>query len=316
MKEHTNSDMTALQVVADQKGEELENLSALGYTYLDMAMYFAVDDALFIDAASDPSSRIYYHIKRGLITASFDEGRSLLNDAKAGNITASQRLSQIRRERGFEITKLDVFGGFADKERLQKLENYVMNGSRDSLTNDEVLYIELLTQFHSMDRQFGRRNTIAFFTKPPFSFPYGKAREMYDEAQNLFYTDRNIDKKALRNKKSEQLEEAARQVMLNAKCSKDWEIYANILDKAAKLQELDKADIVKLPRQAYMSPIRIYSLNPMSVGIPAINRHEVSSQIDMLEISESHKRSMRRDAMIEDVNIMEQIDELQKKAES
>lgn len=304
------SENNALVVLVKDKFEEIEKLSALAYSFNDMALYLGVEPTLFASEAQNPDTDLYMHLRRGQITSSFNEAMRILEDAEKGNITASQRLSQIRRDRGFEMSKLDVFGGFEDKQRLQKLEDYIQSGSRELLTNDEVLYLELLAQFHAIDRRFGRRNTISFFTKPPFSYSYAQTRDMFDEAQNLFYSERNVEKKALRHKKAEQLEEAARQVQINAKSAKEWEIYGNLIVQAAKLQELDKPDVQKLPKQAYISPVRIYSLNPEKVGIPAINRNDVAAQIELLEIPEIAKRSLRRDAMIEDAKIIEQLDEL------
>ena len=51
----------------DDKYEELERLSALGYSEADMAMYFDVPRDDFSRAALDPESKINYHIRRGVL---------------------------------------------------------------------------------------------------------------------------------------------------------------------------------------------------------------------------------------------------------
>ena len=176
--------------------------------------------------------------------------------------------------------------------------------------------MEALTLYNSMYRKYGRRNTIAFFTKEPFNLKHSRASEMMDEALNLFYSDRNIEKKALRHLKAEQLEEAANIVRDNAQSSKDWEVYGKLLMHAAKLQELDKPDPERLPKEIYQKPFRIYNLDPGAVGIPGINRQLVADQIEMLEIPERDKIRVRKDAMLEQINIQETINELQEESQS
>lgn len=323
--------------LTDEQREQIENLAAIGYTpeetgiiVLDGFMNvdgmkslkestFMLED--FIKAATDPESNIYYHIRRGQLLAAANEQIKLYEKAGKGDVTASQQLAKIRRSKGWEISKLDIFGGFppsggTEGGILQKLEDYIQSGSVNKLSAEEAIYIEALTLFNSLARKYGRRNTIRFFTKEPFNLKYARASEMYDEAIALFYTDRNVEKKALRNLKAEQLDEAAMIVRDNAQSSKDWEVFANITMQSAKLQELDKPDVEKLPLQAYQKPIRVYSLDTESIGLPKIDRQDLANQIEALEIPERDKIRLRKDALIEPFNIQETLDELEEESKS
>ena len=71
----------------DDKYEELERLSALGYSEADMAMYFDVPGDDFSRAALDPESKINYHIRRGVLMSGALEQMGLLSDAEKGNVT-------------------------------------------------------------------------------------------------------------------------------------------------------------------------------------------------------------------------------------
>jgi hypothetical protein len=124
---------------------------------------------------------------------------------------------------------------------------------------------------------------------------------MICEAVNLFYTDKNRNKKALRNTRAEMIVDAAIAVRQNAKTSRDFEVYGNMLMQASKLQELDKADAQVLPPGIYRKEVRIYMLEPEKVGMMNIDRNEVAAQIDRLAISETGKNRLRCDALIEDV---------------
>lgn len=295
---------------------DLERLAALGYSIEQMAMYFKVPLEQFKQAAENSLSTTSFHIRRGQLMSIAKEEMAILEQAEGGNITASQHLARIRRNRGFEISKLDIFGGFEDQSAFQKLEDFIQSAGTVELSKEEAIYLEALTLMNSMDRKYGRRNVIAFFTKRPFNLSYSRASEMYDEAINLFYSDRNTEKKALRNKRAEMLEEAARMVLKMASCSKDLEIYGNLIVQASKLQGLDKDDAPVLPQDVYMKPVRLFSLDPAIIGLPAVNRQEVAAQIDMLEIPERDKLRLRQDAMLDQINLESNLDELEEESRS
>lgn len=302
--------------LSEEQIDELERLSALGYTPEEMAIFFNKDKISFVQAAHDVESYIYYHIKRGQIVSAAKEQMAILAGAEKGEVDASKQLGNIRRSRGWEISKMDIFGGFEHKGTLEKLQDYIQGGSINKLSAEEAIYIEALTLFNSMSRKYGRRNTIIFFTRPPFNLKYARAAEMYDEAINLFYTDRNVEKKALRNLLADQLGEAAIIVRDNALEAKDWKIYGELIMQQAKLQELDRPDVEKLPKEAYMKPVRVLSMDPEFIGLGKIDRQLIANQIEQLEIPERDKTRLRGDAAIEQLNLAERLNELEEESQS
>ncbi|MEO9474145.1 MAG: hypothetical protein ABJG41_01380 [Cyclobacteriaceae bacterium] len=305
----------SLQLTEDTK-RQLEQLAGAGYTIESMALYFDVDPIVFSSAAHDPDSDIYYHIKRGKIIGMAKEEMSLMDSLSGKNgHQASKRLGEIRRTRGFEITREDIFGGFEDKDLIHKLEDYISSGSSASLSAEESIYLEALTLFNSLYRKYGRRKTVKFFTKT-YQLTYSRASDMMDEALNLFYIDRNVEKKAIRHLYAEELEEAAIVVKQNASTSKDWKIYGDLKMQAAKLRELDKPDVEKLPAELYLKPVRVYSLDPEYVGLPPINRQEIARQIDSLDIPERDKIRISIDASVAPFNITERLNDLEEEARS
>jgi hypothetical protein len=295
----------------DEREQELERLSALGYSHEDMALYFEVDKAVFVQKALDVNSEVYYRIQRGKLKSLAMEHMAVLEAAEKGTLAAVQELRTIRRDRGWELSKMDVFGGIADKKLIENIQDYLESGSINKISKEEAIYIDALSLMNSMGRKIGRRNTVAFFSGPPFHLKMSRASEMYDEAVNLFYTDRGVEKKAMRNLFAEELSEAARIVRDNAKSSKDWEVFGDLKMKAAKLLELDKEDPDKLPHEVYQKPVRVYSLDPTSVGLPETNRQEIAKQIEALEVPERDKRRLLQDARNIPINIEEKLHELQ-----
>ncbi len=306
--------------ITEETGNIIENLASLAYTTAEMAIYFDVDPIVFQSLAENKESKVYYHIKRGQTIGIANEEMALLDEVVTGKkkAEASKRLHEIRRNRSWDISKIDIFGGFEDsrsgRESFEKLKDYIESGSINKLSAEEAIYIEALTLFNSMTRKYGRRNTIRFFTGPPFNLKYTRASEMHDEAINLFYTDRNIEKKALRNLKADQLEEAAILARDMARSSKDLDVYGNLIMKAAKLQELDRPDIEKLPADVYMKPVRVYSLDTTHIGLPLINRQELAEQIEALEIPERDKMRLTQDALMAPFNIEDTLNGLEEES--
>lgn len=302
--------------LSDEQIGEVQRLAALGYSPAKMALYLDIDKVGFVEAALNVNSYIYYNIERGKLLSAAREQMALLEAAESGKVQESQQLDKIRRSRGWQISKLDIFGGFEDKHLLQKLEDYIQSGSISNLSAEEAIYVEFLTLISSMSRKYGRRNTILFFTKEPFNLKYALASERYDEAINLFYRDRNVEKKSLRHLRAEQLEEAATIVRDNAITSRDWEVYGNLLMQASKLQELDKPDPDKLPKEVYSKPVRVYSLDPEFIGLPKTDRQLIANQIEQLDIPERDKIRLRKDGGLDQILIQETLDDIQDESQS
>ena len=108
---------------------------------------------------------------------------------------------------------------------------------------------------NSMLRKFGRVKTIKFFCKKPFEFTYAQSRDMYEQAINLFYVDSKVEKKAMRNLKAEQLEEAAEMVREMATKPEDFEVYGKLMKLSAEIRQLNLPDPPEVPCLLYTSQV-------------------------------------------------------------
>ncbi|WP_421977837.1 hypothetical protein [Roseivirga seohaensis] len=293
--------------LSDDEQAELERLAALGYTVGKMAMYFGLDEKAFIKEAATEESEIHFRIERGKLRSEAAEKMKILEAAERGNVTASQQLRNLKRDRSWDISLLDIFGA-ADDEAFLRLQDYLENGSSAKLSDNEEIYLDALNVMVHMDRKYGRRNTIAYFVKQ--GLKHARAAQMYDEAISLFYIDRNIENKALRNRYADQLDEAARLVLKESKSSKDLEIYGNLIAKAAKIRGLEKDDPAVLPVEAYNKPVRFVSLDPADIGLPPINRNALLQQIEELDIPGKDQTRIKKEAMLLPFNLIERLDEL------
>lgn len=292
----------------DEDWDKLETLSALGYSNEKIATYFGVDKIIFKQIAADKNSMLAERLEAGKLKQDIDERLALYHVAANGDVPAQKQIHEIKRSRAFKISKMDIFGTFEHQRILERLNDYIQDGkSIKDISVEEQLYIDSLIFIRDMDSIYGRRATVDFFVKH-FKLKHQRASEMYDEAVNLFYGDRNINKKALRHKFAERLEMAANVVLQMAESSKDFEVYGNLTKQAGSLLELDKPDVNKLPKELYMPSVRVFSLNTELVGLPNINRNELAAEIDSLDQPESVKSSLRQDAMIEPINLSSKFD--------
>ena len=193
------------------------------------------------------------------------------------------------------------------------LQDYIQSGSTERLTDDEQKYLDVLHLLNTLNRKYGKENAIAFIQHPPINIPYRKAREMFDECINLFYSFDNIEPQAHRNAMYEDIRAAANVVKLTAKSSKDMEVYGDLMTKAFKIKGLDIPEPARIPEGLYKKPFKIYSLNPGSIGLMRENRNELAEQIDNLGISEQEKKRIRMESGVEKVNFLELFDEQENK---
>lgn len=297
-----SSEKNVLNLTEEQLNE-LEKLSALGYSLDELAMYFDLPKDNFSQIAEDPSSDIYYHIQRGILMSNAIEQMGIMSNAEKGNVAAIQELSKIRYHRQFELAKRELlFSVEIDEKTYQRLEDYIESGSVSSLSPNESIYIELLTMMNSMRRKYGRAKTIRFFCNKPFKFSYAQARDMFEQAINLFYVDSKIEKKAMRNLKAEQLEDAAEMVKKMATKPKDFEIYGKLMKLSAEVRQLNLPDPPEVPKGTFDRPYKIYTLDPSLIGIEKPNRNELAKQIDaIVGATEAEKEKAKQDAAIVDV---------------
>ncbi|MFV0376903.1 MAG: hypothetical protein ACK5JD_06315 [Mangrovibacterium sp.] len=196
-----------------------------------------------------------------------------------------------------------------DVSRYQEISEYIETGSKSKLTEEELEYLDILIKMNAMRRRYGLNETIAFFTKPPYKISLYRSKQMFEESINLFYSDEVLEKKAARNLKAEQFEQAAQLALEAAQSVKDLEIYRALLWDSYKARQLDQPDPLQIPKELYERPIKIYTLNPTQAKLPDIDRNELAKEIDALPETEANKKRWKQEAMIEDVDFLEMIND-------
>lgn len=101
-----------LQVVtlklSQEEYETIENLAACNYAPREIAVYLECDVVEFMRQFNKPDSLVRFHYDKGILTAQFEIDNKLLENAKSGNITATQEHKKAQDKRLFENHKMRI----------------------------------------------------------------------------------------------------------------------------------------------------------------------------------------------------------------
>lgn len=293
-------------ILDDEEWDKLEQFAGLGYSIDKIARYFGLDIKVMQQHANDPNSKIAYHIQAGIDRQQMDEHMGVYTAAKAGDVVAFKAIDEIRRTKLFTISKLDIFGGFDLKSKIETLKDYIQSGGSNDISLEENVYLDALFLIRDLDRQYGKRSTIEFLNKK-LNLKHEDAKKLYVESVNLCYHDEGLDKAALRIRYAENLEMAAMHVRDNATTTKDWDTYADINFKAYKMRMLDQDDEETVDPNDYIKPYTMYSLDIKDVNMPDIDRNKVAKQVDGMDIPEKDKIRLKEDARLLPLNFKKRL---------
>lgn len=199
---------------------------------------------------------------------------------------------------------------------FDELQDHIQSGSKGDLSDEAIKYLDVLFLLNGLNRKYGKEHAISFIQSKPFKISYRRARMMFDESINLFYTDDNIEPKAHKNMLYDKMLSAAAVVLATADCPKDMEVYSDMIFKAYKIKGLDQPEPQKIPEELYKKPFKIYSLNPATIGLPEADRNELGSLIDGMEVSNDDAIRLKRDAQVESIDFIEMLDDQEEKTRS
>lgn len=294
--------------LTEEQKQELITLGELQWEEDKIAAFFGWDRKALHREMANPDSEISMLYLRGSLQAKFQLESRLLTDARGGNLTAAKQFSDLMRDRSFQLSKLDLFGGADSEDIIRKIVDYYNSGEASDLSGKEQLYLELLQMIYSFEIQFGRRKTIHLLTSPPYNMSHDKAANLHAEAIEMFNGGRRNTKEALKHHTANAYDTLYHAILDSASSPKDYALAASILDKKVKLLELDKPEPVLPPDDQYQKVIRLSTSNPEEIGLPEANRDELAAQIDSLDsLTEAEKNFLRQDAGIVDMDIVERL---------
>lgn len=163
-------------------------------------------------------------------------------------------------------------------------------------------YLELLEKcrgFHLRIDEFGHKDAIIAHLRNVEGLTYYVANNIYNDAMEYFYSDKQISKDAWRNIIAQYMQKNYILAIQLAQDTKEVASANKILLEMAKTLRLDQPDEIKPDEAAYTQPFKMYSIDAEFLGLPAINRSELAKLIDNFpEISEKHKIRLKQEAAL------------------
>ncbi len=192
---------------------------------------------------------------------------------------------------------------------FERLQDYAQEGFKGVLTDYEQSYYNALIAQLGVYRKYGRMKAIHFLMAAPFGCTRRVATRMFDEAVNLFYADDGVTRQAWRNLMFEEVRNAALSILKTEGLTPDdLETYRRLMESAYKFKQLDQPDPEKPLETGSRREIKVYELDGTRLGLPSIDRREVASLIDRLDVNIREKERIKTDAGINPINIDEVID--------
>jgi hypothetical protein len=266
--------------------ETLRLLQAFGAVYWstdEIADWFGITDlAWWRGEVSNRGSTIARAIRRGELDQRAKVELRILQGAQAGDEDDIGTYRTMMRDKSFALSKLDLFGGADDAGLWQQIYDYIASGSRGKLSEKERNYLDLLNLIYSLDGRFGKRKVIGFLTSEAFGYTHAQATNLYSEALELFYANRNISRKALKEKTADMYDTLYQAAVAAAKSTADYMLAADILTKKAKMLRLDQEEVPVLDPKMYDRRWTVVSTRPEDIGLPRADRRAVREVVDAL----------------------------------
>jgi len=167
-----------------------------------------------------------------------------------------------------------------------------------SLPQEVLDYLGLMEKardwhYQMKSRLYCVRNLqVAYYAKFKEELSDFRARQIYDDSMNYFYSDRDIRKESWRNMLAERYFTGA-QICYDKNDMDGYRRFLNDVERIKKLSENDDegVDPRLLDRRTF-----VYIISGKDLGIPEVDRNELARMIDGYDIKESMKVKIKREA--------------------
>lgn len=206
-----------------------------------------------------------------------------------------------------------------------RLQDYIADGSRGELTDEERDYEDLLFSVAGIIRREGRPSAQAWLMADRDCSRHVADRICY-EAVNLFYATDHVRQEAWRNLLFEKLLTASRdwehtfittdeetgERVCKAK-AKDYEAYVKIIKQAAVIKQLSER-VDDAPTAIKNQQINIFGTNAQDVGLPATDRRAIIQAPYLKSLPAKHQQRLEMELGLKPLDIDDMLDNSQELA--
>ena len=199
------------------------------------------------------------------------------------------------------------------------LEDWVDKGRTETLPDEMVIYLEQLTMVNQLWNSQNSPNKI--LQKLQASYPElnaKTARSRMDDAFTWFYLDDQVKKDAYRNMLFDKMLKLVDATIISATCPEHYDRASKILLRAYRVKQLDKDEEESIPVEAFMKPIKVYSLDTSEFeDLPdSPDRKLLAQYIDQMNVTEAQALRIKQDAGIEPKQLFDHEDSKERRQES
>lgn len=200
-----------------------------------------------------------------------------------------------------------------------KLQDYIAEGSKGELSEEERDYEDLLFSTSGIIRREGRPAAQAWLMADRGCSRHVADRIIY-ESINLFYATDHVRAEAWRNLLFEKMLTAARDWEQNytgvdedtgkRTCkarAKDFEAYVKIIKQAAALKRLSERD-EQLVLTSHQQMINIFGTNAQDIGLPATDRRAIIQADYFKTLPKKHQQRLEMELGLTPLDVDQMLD--------
>lgn len=205
------------------------------------------------------------------------------------------------------------------KSHFLRLQDYIADGSKGELSEEERQYEDLLFSVAGIIRREGRPAAQAWLMADRGCTRHVADRIVY-EAINLFYATDHVRAEAWRNLLFEKLLNATRDwehtfITTDEKTgerickarAKDYEAYVKIIKQAAVIKQLsEKTD--PAPPITNNQQINIYGTNAQDVGLPATDKRAIINAEYLKTLPKKHQQRLEMELGLQPLDVDRMLD--------
>lgn len=190
---------------------------------------------------------------------------------------------------------------------LDEIYDFIENGTANEQNADIVQYLLELDKVRGMYLRidkYGSKDAIINHLHKVDGYSRYLANKLFNQAMEYFYCDTTISKAAWRNIYAEKMEKVVNFAIATMENTSDAAKVTKMILEMAKVRQLDLPDKEEIPSELFTRPFKIYSSDAEFLGLPAVNRKELSEFIDKLpDLNDAQKELIKREAQILPVKV-------------
>jgi hypothetical protein len=287
-----------------EQQKTIETFGGLNYPAEKIAMILDMDREQFLVQFGTPDAdpayqtgNIRYHYDRGQLMAQAEIDKANLRRAKDGNQTSIAQYKKDVLQRDVENAKLRTVYQ-QEGDHLEALKIMIEKGDIKGLTTIQVEFIDQIDYIRGLHLRWRSKPFIVNAVRMRWpNLSKIQVGKLYNDTLNFFYLDNDVKIEAWRNIYAEKLDNlAALALDMN-----DGELSRRCIADAAGIRGVNKEVPPQVPPEVLDRRPVFYTIDITKLGIPKIDRPDLASLIDNLDLSREEKNRFKREAMIEDV---------------